>query len=251
MLLGFFFKMHIDNSAQTLRSFLTKLRQQDQGLSTKKALINVFDIPESPERDSILWEKIAKFMCIPQKINETIQDYFPDEEIPAPNWRPSLHQFFTCLNLNEPLQNALSRVSDAALNDLGMLSILFKTKGQVGKLKTDKIQEIMQQLLELKKSVMGSEFEVETRKDILHYINNMIRAFEDYELTGIEPIISATEATMGHACMSEPFNKMMKTTETGSKLKDIVKTTVESINRVEGLVSLGANGLTLLEYFNK
>ena len=79
----------------------------------------------------------------------------------------------------------------------------------------------------------------------------MIRAFDDYEITGIEPIISATEATMGHACMSESFNQVVTTTEEGSKLKNILKKTISSINSVEGLVSLGANGVTLLEFLDK
>ncbi|MEY6830675.1 hypothetical protein AB9B21_19510, partial [Enterobacter roggenkampii] len=94
-------------------------------------------------------------------------------------------------------------------------------------------------------------FSIELKKEILHYVNNMIRAFDDYEITGIEPIISATEATMGHACMSESFNQVVTTTEEGSKLKNILKKTISSINSVEGLVSLGANGVTLLEFFDK
>ena len=56
---------------------------------------------------------------------------------------------------------------------------------------------------------------------------------------------------MGHACMSESFNLVVTTTEEGSKLKNILKKTISSINSVEGLVSLGANGVTLLEFFDK
>lgn len=132
-----------------------------------------------------------------------------------------------------------------------MISVLFKTKGQIGKLKDEQLIEIKEQLLELKETIINSDFPINLKKEILYYIDNMIRAFDDYEITGIEPIISATEATMGHACMSEQFNEVITTTEEGSKLKNILKKTITSINSIEGFVSLGANGITLLEFFNK
>lgn len=244
--------MFIDNSAQTLRNFFINLKAQP-GLSspTKSALLDMFELEPSIDNEVILWDKISKLMCLAKKIDDTIKDYFPEEEIPAPNWRPCVNKFFSHLSLTEQLQSTINRISDPALNDLGMLSILFKTKGQVGQLKDEELEEIKQQLIELKESIIKSSFSTEIKKEILHYINNMSRAFEDYEITGIEPIISATEATMGHACMSEPFNKIVTTTEEGSKLKKIIKKTISSINSVEGVVSLGANGVTLLEFITK
>ncbi|HIF4815362.1 TPA: hypothetical protein ACX14S_003407 [Klebsiella pneumoniae] len=244
--------MYIDNSAQTLRNFFINLRSQSgKQTGTKKALLDVFELQHNIDNEVILWDKISKLMSLPKKIDDTLQDYFPEDEIPAPNWRPCVNDFFSKLNLTEPLQNTLPRISEQALNDLGMLSILFKTKGQIGQLKDEQLEEIKTQLSELKDSIINSNFSTELKKDILHYINNMIRAFEDYEITGIEPIISATEATMGHACMSESFNEIITNTEEGSKLKRILKKTISSINSVEGIVSLGANGVTLLEFFNK
>jgi hypothetical protein len=244
--------MFIDNSAQTLRNFFINLKAQP-GLTsaTKKALLDVFELEPNIDNEVILWDKISKLMCLARKIDDTIQDYFPGEEITAPNWRPCVNKFFAHLSLTEPLQSTINRITDPALNDLGMLSILFKTKGQVGQIKDEQLEEIKQQLFELKDSIIKSDFSTELKKDILHYINNMIRAFDDYEITGIEPIISATEATMGHACMSEAFNEVVTKTEEGSKLKSILKKTISSINSVEGVVSLGANGIALLEFFNK
>lgn len=243
--------MYIDNSAQTLRNFFIKLKAQPSNITVKNALLQIFELEKSKDNEIILWDKISKLMSLPKKIDSTLKDYFPEDEITAPNWRPSVDHFFGHLSLVESLQNSIQRISDPALNDLGMISILFKTKGQVGQLKDEQLAEIKEQLLELKESIINSKFPIELRKEILHYINNMIRAFEDYEITGIEPIISAAEATMGHACMSEPFNQVVTTTEEGSKLKSILKKTISSINSVEGIVSLGANGVALLEFFNK
>lgn len=243
--------MYINNSALTLRNFLIRFKSQNTSMTVKAALLLSFELERTKDNEILLWDKISKLMSLPKKIEDTLQDYFPEDEIPAPNWRPSVDAFFSQLSLVEPLPNATNRISDAALNDLGMISVLFKTKGQVGQLKDEQLVEIKEQLLELKESIINSDFSTELRKEILHYINTMIRAFEDYEITGIEPIISATEATMGHACMSEEFHKVVTTTEEGSKLKGILKKTISSINSVEGIVSLGANGVALLEFFNK
>lgn len=243
--------MYIDNSALTLRNFFIKLKAQNSSYTMKRALLLAFELEATKDNEVILWDKLSKLMSLPNKIEGTLQDYFSEDEITAPNWRPSVDQFFSNLSLVEQVVHSISRISDQALNDLGMISVLFKTKGQVGQLKDEQIVEIKKQLLELKDSIINSNFSIELRKEILHYINTMIRAFEDYELTGIEPIISATEATMGHACMSEEFNKIVTTTEEGSKLKSILKKTISSINSVEGVVSLGANGVALLDFFNK
>ncbi len=243
--------MYIDNSAQTLRNFFIRLKAQNNNITVKKALLLAFELEHTKDNEILLWDKISKLMSLSKKIEDTLQDYFPEDDIPAPNWRPSVDNFFAQLSLIEPLPNAIQRISDAALNDLGMISVLFKTKGQIGQLKDEQLVEIKEQLLELKESIINSDFSIELKKEILHYVNNMIRAFEDYEITGIEPIISAAEATMGHACMSESFNQVVTTTEEGSKLKNILKKTISSINSVEGLVSLGANGVALLEFFHK
>lgn len=243
--------MYIDNSALTLRNFFISLKDQNTNLIVKNALLVAFELEHTKDNQILLWDKISKLMSLPKKIEDALQDYFPDDEITAPNWRPCVDKFFAQLSLVEPLPNATQRISDAALNDLGMISLLFKTKGEIGKIKDEQLIDIKQQLLELKGSIINSDFSIELKKEILHYVNNMIRAFDDYEITGIEPIISATEATMGHACMSESFNQVVTTTEEGSKLKNILKKTISSINSVEGLVSLGANGVTLLEFFDK
>ncbi|EHF8233523.1 MULTISPECIES: hypothetical protein [Enterobacter cloacae complex] len=243
--------MYIDNSALTLRNFFISLKDQNTNIIVKNALLVAFELEHTKDNQILLWDKISKLMSLPKKIEDALQDYFPDDEITAPNWRPCVDKFFAQLSLVEPLPNATQRISDAALNDLGMISLLFKTKGQIGKIKDEQLIEIKQQLLELKDSIINSDFSIELKKEILHYVNNMIRAFDDYEITGIEPIISATEATMGHACMSESFNQVVTTTEEGSKLKNILKKTISSINSVEGLVSLGANGVTLLEFLDK
>lgn len=243
--------MYIDNSALTLRNFLIRFKAQNTNMTVKNALLVAFELEHTKDNEILLWDKISKLMSLPKKIEDTLQNYFPDDEIPAPNWRPCVDAFFSQLSLVDLLPNATRRISDAALNDLGMISVLFKTKGQIGQLKDEQLVEIKEQLLELKGAIINSDFSIELKREILHYVNNMIRAFEDYEITGIEPIISATEATMGHACMSESFNQVVTTTEEGSKLKNILKKTISSINSVEGLVSLGANGVALLEFFNK
>ncbi|CAD5756419.1 TPA: hypothetical protein HNO33_17755 [Escherichia coli] len=244
--------MYIDNSALTLREFFTKLKaQQPYNITVKRALLQMFELEGYEDNKTILWDKISKIMSLPKKIDNTLKDHFPEDEITAPHWRPSVNDFFENLNLGESLSHSLQRISDNAINELGMISVLFKTKGQIGKLKDEQLIEIKEQLLELKESIINSDFPINLKKEILYYIDNMIRAFDDYEITGIEPIISATEATMGHACMSEQFNEVITTTEEGSKLKNILKKTITSINSIEGFVSLGANGITLLEFFNK
>ncbi|EOI3478631.1 hypothetical protein ACS0ON_000718 [Cronobacter dublinensis] len=245
--------MYIDNSAQTLRKYLLLLKKHsEQGEPIKVALYSVFNIEEpGGDNEVLLWDKISKMMSLPKKIEDTLKDYFPDEEITCPSWRPSINRFFSNLNLNEPLNNSISRVSDIAINELGMISLLFKTKGQIGRLNHENITEITLQLRELKESILKGDFPIELKKDMLHYINNMIRAFDDYDISGIEPIISATEATMGHACMSQPFQDTLKDTTEGTKLKRIIKKTLSSINNIEGIVSLGANATTMIEFFNK
>lgn len=244
--------MYIDNSAHTLRNYLILLKKHtEQGAPIKVALYSVFNIEAGDDKEVILWDKISKMMSLPKKIEDTLKDYFPEDEITCPNWRPSVNKFFVNLNLNETLVNSVARISDAAIDELGMISLLFKTKGQVGRLNYDHIREITQQLIDLKDSVLQSDFPVELKKDILHYINNMIRAFDDYSITGIEPVISATEATMGHAYISQPFQEVVQGTEVGSKLKNILRKTLSSINSVEGIVSLGANAIAILEHFDK
>ncbi|EKY3234028.1 hypothetical protein SMY33_000036 [Cronobacter malonaticus] len=245
--------MYIDNSALTLRNYLVLLKKHsEQDRPIKVALYSVFNIEEPDgENDALLWDKISKLMSLPKKIEDALKDYFPDEEITCPNWRPTVNNFFGNLNLNEPLKHSIQRVNDIAINELGMISLLFKTKGQIGKLNHENIKEITLQLLDLKESILKGDFPIELQKDMLHYINNMIRAFDDYDISGIEPIISATEATMGHACMSQPFQDTMKNTSEGTKLKGIIKKTLSSINSIEGIASLGANAVTMIEFFNK
>ncbi|HDU5566086.1 TPA: hypothetical protein RFV45_003197 [Klebsiella pneumoniae subsp. pneumoniae] len=244
--------MHIDNPANTLRQFLLTIRDfPDPGKPLRQAMYVFFDTEKQNISESLLWDKIAKVMALSAKIDDTLKDYFSGEEVTAPNWRANVTTFFSSMNINASIHDHKKYFTNETLNELGLLSLLFKTKGEIGKLNNEDINDIQKQLEELKETVKQSELSNELRRDILHYINSMIRALDDYAITGIEPIISATEATMGHAYMSQPFQDVVQGTEIGSKLKTILKKTISSINTVEGVVSLGANAVTLLEHFNK
>lgn len=243
--------MHLDNPAQTLRQFLLAITNySNSGQILRKALLEILGLEVNKLSEQILWEKISKLMTLPYKIDETLNDYFTDEEITAPNWKVNVIKFFSSMNINASVSQHRT-ITQETFNELGLISLLFKTKGEIGKLANEDIIDIQQQLSELKNSVIESNLSKELRKDILHYINNIIRSLEDYAITGIEPLISSIEATLGHACISPAFQDVVKNTEIGGKLKSILKRSLSAVSSVEGVVSLGANALTLIEHFSK
>lgn len=244
--------MHIDNSAHTLRQFFLGIKNHaNVNEPLRAALVNNLDLNNDNYSESVLWEKLSKIMSLPAKIQETLDDYFPDEEITAPTWKHNVTSFFSGMNINAPVHNHIKFITPEAYNELGLLSVIFKTKGQIGKLVDEDIIDIQEQLNDLKNSVIDSNLSKELRKDILHYLNNILRSLEDYSITGIEPVISSIEATLGHACISQPFQDVVKNTEIGGRLKDILKKSLTAVSSVEGVVSLGANAITLIEHFSK
>ncbi|HCU0428103.1 TPA: hypothetical protein OUE92_000216 [Serratia marcescens] len=243
--------MHLDNPAQTLRQFLLAVCKADPNKSLRSALCLALNLENKNVTESVLWEKTAKIMTLTYKIEDILNDYFPDEDITAPNWQKNVTEFFSQININNPVHHYSNVIKPETFNELGLLALLFKTKGEIGKLANEDIDDIQQQLSELKQSVIESNLSQELRKDILHYLNNIIRSLEDYSITGIEPVISSIEATLGHACISQPFQEVVKNTEIGAKLKGVLKKSLSAVSSVEGVVSLGANAITLIEHFSK
>ncbi|EHM50715.1 hypothetical protein [Yokenella regensburgei] len=243
--------MYLDNPALTLRKLIISIESYSPNQPLRSALLHFFELESTPSSEPILWEKIAKVISLPNKISETLEDYFPDEEITAPNWKNNIISAFSNINLNARVLEFNNSISNETKNELGLLSLIFKTKGEIGKLESDDINEIQDLLCNLKQTVIDSDLNIELRKDILHYLNNIIRALDDYSITGIGPVISSVEATLGHACVSPPFQDIVKNTEIGDKIKTVLKKSLSAISTVEGVASLGANCVTLIEHFSK
>ncbi|PYA59595.1 hypothetical protein DMW53_13325 [Serratia marcescens] len=242
---------YIDNPAQTLHNFLSEIKESSRtnNTSLKRAIALQFNLDE--KNVHLIWETVSKLMTLPQKVENIITDYFLDLNIQAPTWMKNVTEIFEKTSLNASVGEFISPLQSQTLIELGLISNIFKMKGQIGEIPSSDLDDLRDDFYEIKESIINSDFSPKLKSEIMHYINTIIRALDDYKITGIEPVISSVEATMGHTVISEEFQRVVTDTNIGQKIKSTLLKSLSVISAVDGVTSIASNAMSLLEHFNK
>ena len=94
--------------------------------------------------------------------------------------------------------------------DLRNFSRIMRTNTVGKRLEQSELGEILQQMQDLKNSVMEANISERLRLSICKYINRILHLVEQYKISSSEEILSAIEALAGHVGMDEEGRKIFE-----------------------------------------
>ncbi|EIJ9085003.1 hypothetical protein RJ218_003850 [Enterobacter hormaechei] len=234
--------MKIDNAAARLHDFLIRTHNSNTSRDTRWVLQQFLNMPGVPDHE--LYRGLAGLLELPGKVQTELENHFPDNGLS--HWNDRVSRAFSQISLNAMWGGIMSPIDERTLTELNMLSLLFRTKGEVALIDQSEMSEYKAKIEELKEDTIAADLSIEMRTTILQYLNKILSAIESYQITGVEPIMEAMESIIGRAALNEEYSKALKDTGIGKKIGDIVGLVANAVTVAQGIPFVATPLLTFL-----
>lgn len=211
--------MQYDNPAARLHEILTKgkLISGDTPCTTAWKQILKLDSDDP----TLLQYKVGKVMALPIEINEIMRVLYPSRA-KVPHWEHQIRVGFLNQSLIGKWSSFISSIDNHTVEYLALLADLIESKESLKILENEEITQLREKLLDIMDEVLSANLSLELKSSILRHLRKILEAIDDYNITGINPIIESVEATMGHAHLNGGFASFLKNEELGQKVLDFL-----------------------------
>lgn len=233
--------MEKDNPARRLLIILQKgksINGNEPCLDTWNKLLEINDI----NNHSLLFNRLGKLITLPNIIREDVLKYHKDNISECNLAISQVNHALKVQNLSSTWNTFIGHINDEALNYLNLIAKLLDYEYETELLKKENLDEFRSSIDELIQEIKDLDVDTDFKKYILHYLKKIIDSIDEYNITGITPIVESLEVTLGHAVINKEFGKNIKESNFSDKFIDILEKLNSLVNTGNSLVQL-SNGI--------
>lgn len=200
--------LKIDNPAQRLLAILNKGQSHAAHLNCRSVWKLLLDVPDDNEQ--LLITRLGKVMGLPARITQVMQDHFPQPCWQSVHWRECIENAFCAQEMNGHWNKFNGHIDGQTLSELGLLSMIFETRGAHASIDTSDIQSLLDKITELRSDIRNSSLSVKMKTMLLRQLAQLLEALETYSISGIEPVMDAVQSTLGLAVIDPDYREEIK-----------------------------------------
>lgn len=221
--------LKIDNPAQRLLDILTTGKATASHLSCRQVWQKLLKVPEKNEQ--LLITRLGRVMGLPSRISQVLQDHFPEPRWQSVHWRERVEAAFFAQEMNGKWEKFISHINDQAISELGLLSMIFETRGSHSSIDMNEINSLLEQIIELRSDIRSAELPATMRTMLLRQLAQLQEALETYSISGIEPVMDAVQSTLGLAVIDSEYREEIRP-GSGSKFGDRISSLLGDVANV-------------------
>ena len=129
----------------------------------------------------------------------------------------------------------IQHIDEHTINYLTMSVDLLDTKENITILSTEEIENIREQIDNILKDIIKMNLDENFKKYLTRYLRQILTSIDEYNISGIVPIMKSIEATLGHAFLDEGYRTNLTNTDTGKKIIKVLSSVADIITVSIGL----------------
>jgi hypothetical protein len=149
---------------------------------------------------STLLRRVAAVLEIPARLSSQVQTVAAREGY-DPNvflgWRDAVEKAFSTVNFASHWEHVVTHISGETLVTLQFCDQLLQRSSPEPVLTDEQVQSIRQQVELLQDEVTQSAVRERVKGIILHHLDAILNALDDYQVLGVEPLADAAKAAAG------------------------------------------------------
>lgn len=230
--------MNQDNSAARLHSALKMFHEiaaPNVNITCIEIWRKVFNC-SSHESNVVIVDKIAKTMSLPLSIQ---QELAADDPVLAEALAPKLQKIanaFLVGAVDGPASTFVSRLTTDIFSDLVVFSSLAHTQVATKKLNSDDLESIRSRFAKLDEEIRSGNFDKQLKTQLLTLTRRILNAIDDYQISGIQPIVTSIQAAIGQIHFDEQLQDHVRATSFGENLLSAI---VLACSIVSGVADAG------------
>jgi len=190
--------------------------------------------------DALLVSRLGKVMELPHQVINDIQVNFPKQKNSHKHWSSKVNSAFTQHDLNGSWNKFVGHIDEHTINYLTLSVDLLDTKENITILSETTIKEIRAKIDKLLQEIIEMDLDNNFKKYMTKYLRQIITAIDEYNITGVTPIMESIESTLGHTFVDENYRNELTQTEYGKKIVTILGSVADVVTISLGLPQIGS-----------
>ncbi|WP_139411629.1 hypothetical protein [Aeromonas veronii] len=244
--------MRSDNPAARLLAILKQGKEQNGDFNTKIVWSSILSIADDDvvAAESLLMAKLGQVMLLPHETQILVSRYYPELSRDLIHAMSKLQDAFTRQNLSGTWSSFINHIDIHCISTLSLTASLLDNKLETRIIDKDSIDSFRIRVQALISDALNIELDKDFKKFIVHYLQKILTALNDYLISGAQPILDALEATLGHAVLDPDFKGHLKENGFGKTVREFIgdlANVVTVATAATGAVAyISANGFPLL-----
>ena len=225
--------MNTDNPAGRLLHILQECQKIQSTVTGRDAWRKILNVNAS--NDALLVSRLGKVMELPHQVINDIQNNFPNQKNSHKHWSEKVNTAFTQHDLNGQWGIFKQHIDEHTINYLTMSVDLLDTKENITILSNEKIVKMREQIDDILKEIIKMDIDINFKKYLTRYLRQILTSIDEYNISGIVPIMESIEATLGHAFLDEEYRTNLTNTDSGKKIIKALSSVADIITVSIGL----------------
>lgn len=222
--------MDTDNPAARALRVLSQIEQLPSNMAAKDAWSRVLGVAKDDESNLLI--KLGQFMQVPSEATELMNEKFPRLESQTNHWHARLYSAMTRQSLSSEI-STFTRYYPSDANDFLKVMDQMLAISASPELDIEIVAEFKSSIEELIEKVLKSNTERKVQEYLVKSLRKVIAALEDYQLTGMVPVLESIEIIAGHVFTDSQFKSAMSS-ELGNNIFSVIGAIADSISIATG-----------------
>lgn len=222
--------MDTDNPAARALRVLLQIEDLPSTMAAKEAWGRVLGVAKNDESHLLI--KLGQFMQVPSEAAELMNEKFPRLERQTKNWHARLYTAMTKQSLSSEI-STFTRYYPSDANDFLKVMDQMLAISAHAEIDIEIVSEFKSSIEDLITKVLQSNAEQKVQEYLVKSLRKVIVALENYQLTGMVPVLESIEIIAGHVFTDSEFKSAMSS-ELGNNIFSVIGAIADSISIATG-----------------
>ncbi|MBN3805051.1 hypothetical protein GXB81_18635 [Paraburkholderia sp. Ac-20336] len=224
-----------DNPAHRLHEILKQCKETAAGENCRSVWRRILRTEDEGE----LLARIAKLLYLSREVVDIVNDSFSKHLQSIQTLHLQLKTGITQQNLNGQWASFISHVHDHSIVSLGFTASLLEEREKLQAVDISSLSDQRDKLVELRKEIVSSnELPDDVKLTIVRYLGRLIECLDEYFITGIFPVLDATNTAIGNVAFDEAYGRVLQDTALGQKVASALANVANSVTIATGMLQL-------------
>lgn len=236
--------MEKDNPARRLLFILEKGKSISSSTLCEETWYKILEIKNHDK--SLLFNRLGKLITLPNTIKEDVLKYHPEQIGICTVAINNINKAFSSQNLSSQWSTFINYITNETLNYLTLIARLLDYEYKTQIIEEKKLSDFRDSVDILIKEIKELNVSDNFKKYLLSYLKKIVNSIDEYQITGVDPIIESFETIIGHTVINKDFGENIKDTKLTDKFIKMIKDLNELVSTGNNLLQLSNGVLNFL-----
>ncbi|MDN8011618.1 hypothetical protein QZN06_23845 [Burkholderia multivorans] len=236
-----------DNAAARLFDLLAEGKRIPATTVCRQAWHNIL---RTGEDEALLMTRLGQVMSLAPAAREAMLRHYPNQPTMWNHWFAQVTSAFVQQQLAGQWASFIHVIDHHSMTYLEMNADMLGTREPIRQIEQATTSDLQEKLATLKSDLLASDLQESAKIAVLRHVERLIRALDEYAITGAVPILDAVDSAVGHVMRDSQYRSALQSTSVGEQFINILSVVANVVTVAQGLPQLGDAVATAKHYLS-